>query len=71
MSCVPKPSKPASTIVAVFGVEGIADYLPSLDDDWGVPERREAIIWAAEQIETEPSLAGLSSHLLLVGHKPR
>ena len=58
-------------IVAVFGVEGIADYLPSLDDDWDVPERREAIIWAAEQIETEPTLAGLSSHLLLVGHKPQ
>jgi ubiquinone/menaquinone biosynthesis C-methylase UbiE len=55
---------------AVFGVEGIADYLPSLDDDWEIPARREAIIWAAEQTETEPSLAGLSSHLLLVGHKP-
>ncbi len=57
-------------VAAVFGVEGIADYLPSLDEEWDVPERRDAIVWAAEQIETEPTLAGLSSHLLLVGRKP-
>ncbi len=57
-------------VAGVIGVEGIADYLPSLDEEWDVPERRDAIVWAAEQIETEPTLAGLSSHLLLVGRKP-
>jgi ubiquinone/menaquinone biosynthesis C-methylase UbiE len=54
----------------VFGVEGLGAWVPALAEDWDVPERRDAIIWAAEQIETEPSLAGLSSHLLLVGHRP-
>jgi hypothetical protein len=41
-----------------------------LSDDWDKPERRETIIWAARQIEAEPTLLGLSSHLMLVGHRP-
>jgi SAM-dependent methyltransferase len=57
-------------VANVFGVEGLGEWVPGLAEDWEIPERRDAIIWAAEQIESEPSLAGLSSHLLLVGHKP-
>jgi SAM-dependent methyltransferase len=54
----------------LFGIEGITEWLRVLVDDWDKPERRETIIWAARQIETEPTLLGLSSHLMLVGHRP-
>jgi SAM-dependent methyltransferase len=57
-------------VAHVLGIEGIAEWLRILSDDWEIPERREAIIWAARQIETEPTLLGLSAHLLLVGHRP-
>jgi hypothetical protein len=33
------------------------------------PERREQLLWALRLIETEPSVLGVSSHLLTVGRK--
>jgi SAM-dependent methyltransferase len=57
-------------VAHVLGIEGIAESLRVLSDDWEIPERRETIIWAARQIEAELTLSGLSAHLLLVGHRP-
>jgi ubiquinone/menaquinone biosynthesis C-methylase UbiE len=48
------------------GLEGLAGWLPQLADRWGDPDDREAILWAARAVESEPSLAGLSAHLLLI-----
>jgi SAM-dependent methyltransferase len=50
----------------LVGLEGLALWLPQLSDRWGNLDDREAILWASRAIESEPSLAGLSAHLLLV-----
>ena len=52
------------------GVEGLAhwvrDLTPALDD----AETREVVLESARLIEAEPSLLGLSSHLITVAVRP-
>ncbi len=50
----------------LVGLEGLALWLPQLADRWADPDDREAILWSSRAIESEPSLAGLSAHLLVV-----
>jgi 2-polyprenyl-3-methyl-5-hydroxy-6-metoxy-1,4-benzoquinol methylase len=52
----------------VFGVEGLARWLPHLAERWESEDGRRTILDAARAVETEPSLQGLSAHLLLVAH---
>ena len=56
------------TVDDVFGVEGMAGWMPHLEHRWTSDDDRATIIESARVIETEPSLMGLSAHLLLVGH---
>lgn len=53
-------------VVEVLGVEGPAGWLPNIFDRWHDPADRETILFAARAIESEPSLLGASSHLLMV-----
>ena len=50
----------------VVGLEGPAWLLPDLDARWDDPERRERLLAAARAVEREPTLLGLSAHLLAV-----
>lgn len=50
---------------ALLGIEGPGGYV----GDWGDPRQREAILEAARAVEREPSLLGVSAHLLAVGRK--
>jgi ubiquinone/menaquinone biosynthesis C-methylase UbiE len=50
----------------LVGVEGLAGWLPRLGERWESEEGREAILYAARAVEQEPTLMGLSSHLLLI-----
>lgn len=52
----------------VFGVEGPGWLFP---DRWELPDQREILLSAARAVENEPTLRGVSSHLLAVGRKPR
>lgn len=54
----------------LVGVEGLAAYLPQLAERWDDPTDREVVLWAARTIENEPTLLGLSAHLLLVARVP-
>jgi SAM-dependent methyltransferase len=54
------------TTVACLGVEGLAGWLPHLEAHWDDPVDREVILAACRAVEAEPSLRGLSAHLLLV-----
>jgi ubiquinone/menaquinone biosynthesis C-methylase UbiE len=56
-------------VVELLGVEGLAGWLP-LSDRWAEPFDRETILLSARAIEAEPSLRGLSAHLLLVARRP-
>ncbi len=67
-------------VIEVVGVEGLAAWLPQLDTAFDVPAfgdrgvdaelRRDAILSAARAVETEPTLLGLSPHLLMVARTP-
>jgi ubiquinone/menaquinone biosynthesis C-methylase UbiE len=57
------------TVRELVGVEGLAGWLPGSGEHWADPEARETILFAARATETEPALAGLSAHLLLVAER--
>jgi SAM-dependent methyltransferase len=52
------------------GLEGLAAYLPEIGSQLDSEEGRKAVLWAAGQIEAEPTLLGLSAHLLVVAEVP-
>ncbi len=54
--------------VSLMGVEG-PGWL--MQEHWSDPRRRDEMLFAARAVESEPSLSGLSSHLLAIGSKPR
>ena len=49
---------------ALLGIEGPGGFV---GDGWGDPAQREGVLWAARAVEREPTLLGLSGHLLAVG----
>jgi len=53
--------------VSLLGIEG-PGWL--MQEHWSDPDRREQMLFAARAVESEPSLSGLSSHMLAVGTKP-
>ena len=57
-------------VVVVAGIEGLAGWEQQLRDRWDDPAAREAILMSARAIESEPTLLGLSAHLLCVARKP-
>ena len=53
----------------LVGIEGLAGWLPHLDDRWDDEPDREVILHATRLVEAEPSLLGLSAHLLAVARR--
>jgi ubiquinone/menaquinone biosynthesis C-methylase UbiE len=56
-------------VEGVFGLEGAAWLLADLDHYWGDAGRREQLLGFLRALEAEPSLLGLSAHLLAVGRR--
>jgi ubiquinone/menaquinone biosynthesis C-methylase UbiE len=56
--------------VHVFGIEGPGWVLGDFDDRWDDEAWRERLLVAARAVEEEPSIVGLSAHLLAVGTRP-
>jgi SAM-dependent methyltransferase len=56
--------------VHVLGIEGVAGWLGALFDRWDEPEVREAVLFAARSVESEPCVVGASAHLLMVAWRP-
>jgi SAM-dependent methyltransferase len=55
---------------ATVGIEGPAWLLPDLDKWLGDPSRRETLMTALTHLEAEPSLLGVSAHLLAIAIRP-
>lgn len=55
---------------ALLAVEGAAKLLPDLADRLRDPHRRDLLLRAIRRVEAEPSLLGMSEHVLLIAHKP-
>jgi SAM-dependent methyltransferase len=58
------------SVLDLVGVEGVAGWLEHLGDAWTTSAGRAAILYAARAIESEPTLLGLSAHLLAVTRSP-
>ena len=55
---------------ATIGVEGPGWLLQDFEHHWRDQRRRERLIGVARALESEPSLAGLSAHILVLARKP-
>jgi ubiquinone/menaquinone biosynthesis C-methylase UbiE len=55
--------------VQVLGVEGIGEWLIDFDERWAEPALRHDLLDVARRLEAEPSIVGMSAHLLAVGRK--
>ena len=53
----------------LYGIEGLAWFLHDFDEWWSNPDYRERLLKIARTLETEPSLAGISAHLMVVAVK--
>lgn len=53
-------------LIELAGVEGLAGWLPHLEARWSDPEDRLVLLDALRRVDREPTLLGLSAHLLAV-----
>ena len=53
----------------LLGIEGPGWLLHDFAAHWDDPDRRERLLGVVRAFEGEPSLAGASSHLMVVGKK--
>lgn len=58
-------------VVLLAGIEGPGMWLPDLAERWAEPVRREQILMTARLLESEPSVRGVSAHLLGVAERPK
>jgi ubiquinone/menaquinone biosynthesis C-methylase UbiE len=56
-------------VTGIYGVEGPCWMLSDFEDWWRDAKLRERLLHLARTLETEPSLLGMSSHLMVVATK--
>ena len=54
----------------LYGLEGPAWMLPDFAERWADARRRSDVVRVARALESEPSILGVSAHLLVVARKP-
>lgn len=59
-----------ATDVSVHGIEGLVGWLDDLDERLDDPRDRAIVLDALDRVGTEPSLLGVSAHLLACAIKP-
>ena len=57
-------------VEGLFGIEGPGWLLPDVQARLDDSRRRDDVLRVARLFESEPSVLGVSAHLLLVGRKP-
>jgi len=55
--------------IQVLGVEGLGEWLTDFDERWADPALRYDVLDVARRLEAEPSIVGMSAHLLAVGRR--
>jgi SAM-dependent methyltransferase len=56
--------------VSVVGLEGPGWLFSDFDERWRDPRRREDLLRVARAMEAEPSMLGVSAHLLAIARRP-
>jgi ubiquinone/menaquinone biosynthesis C-methylase UbiE len=57
-------------VTGMYGLEGPAWLISDFDEWWTNPVYRERLLKIARNLETEPSLLGVSAHVMVVASKP-
>jgi len=57
-------------VLETVGVEGPGWVLPDVATRWADPAAREHLLMAARAAEREPTLLGVSAHMMVVGRRP-
>jgi len=57
-------------LVSLLAVEGPGAFVPDFRARWEDPKARERLLDLVRRVEDEPSLLGMSPHLLAVGRRP-
>ncbi|MEX2285038.1 MAG: class I SAM-dependent methyltransferase [Gemmatimonadota bacterium] len=57
-------------LAGLFGLEGPCWVFSDFEERWADPRRRADLLLVAEAVETEPSMIGMSAHMLAVTRKP-
>ncbi len=55
----------------MFAVDGFGEILPHFEKMWAEPKQRLLLLKMLRKVEAEPSIIGMSPHLLCVGWKRR
>ncbi|HEX6433246.1 MAG TPA: hypothetical protein VFZ87_03360, partial [Gemmatimonadales bacterium] len=58
------------TLLGLYGLEGPGWFLSDVDARLADPRRRADLLRVARLLEAEPSVLGISAHLLAVAQKP-
>ena len=53
----------------LFGIQGPAWLLQNLEEQWADPDYRERLLNIARSLESEPSIIGVSTHIMAIGRK--
>src|SRR5437667_3433442 len=56
-------------LTGVYGLEGPAWLVSDFDEWWANPAYRERLLNIARVLETEPSMLGVSAHIMAVARK--
>jgi SAM-dependent methyltransferase len=56
-------------ITGLYGVEGLSWLIKDFDEWWTNTEYRERLLKIARTLETEPTVLGVSAHVMVVGSK--
>lgn len=54
---------------SLFAIEGVGALLNNLEEYWADPDRRALLLEVLSWLESEPSVLGMTSHILAVGRK--
>ena len=56
-------------LIELLGMEGPCWLLQNFDDHWNDPARRQRLIEAADRLGSEPTMLGVSAHLLALARR--
>lgn len=57
-------------LLELVGIEGPGGLVPNMAERWQDETWREAVLFAARAVESEPSMLGAAGHLMAVARKP-
>ncbi len=58
-------------VEGLLAIEGAAVFLQDLEEQWRDPASRERVLEALRWLEDEPSVMGVTGHIIAIAFKPQ